>query len=67
MRKEGLLLPPRWCNNGSLVDAQVATAITDPFWGPLWMGDSHERVLSAIINATMATTTQQAAQVSPGW
>ncbi len=63
MRDEGLMLPARWCSNGSLVDRQLANAVIDAFWGPLWTGDTQERVISAILNATAAAVAQQAVQV----
>ncbi len=63
MRKEGLLMEPLWCNGSGPVAPQLADAVIDPVWGPLWMGDTQAKVASAIVNATAAAAAQRAAQV----
>ncbi len=62
MRKEGLLMAPRWCGNGSLVASEVAAVDIDP-WGPLWACDLEGEVVRALVNATASAPTQHARKV----
>ncbi len=64
MRREGTLMPHRWCNNGSLVPAELSASPIDPIWGPMWMADDEEEALEGLVNGTALATAQLAAQAS---
>ncbi len=63
MRANGLLTPPRWCNNGTLVPEAIANAVIDPVWGPVWMADTQDQAAAYLVNATALAPVQQAARV----
>ncbi len=63
MRANGLLMAPRWCNNGTLVPDATANAVIDPVWGPVWMADTQDQAVAYLANATALAPVQQAARV----
>ncbi len=66
MRRDGTLLPLRWCANGSLVPAAVARAPYDAFWGPLL--STEEEAVAAMRQQAAAAAEQEASQVRrPCW
>ncbi len=67
MRREGLLMAPRFCNNGSLLPADMANSPIDLAAGPLFLANSTDEVLRGLANATALAPLQEAAQVNDWW
>ncbi len=66
MRREGMLMEQRWCDNGTLVPAAQANSPIDPIWGPLWMVETLQDLVVALANATDFAPQQQAEGVRDG-
>ncbi len=66
MRREGTLMEPRWCTNGTLVPRELAHTPVDREWGPLWMVDGEREMEVALRGAAELAPVQAAAQVRSG-
>ncbi len=63
MRREGTLMAPRWCHNGSLVPDSMADEAIGTWYGPLFMAETAQEAVAGLLNATALAPVQQAKRV----